>query len=395
MNEKKKIYFINIIFLGESGVGKSSIINRLLGLEFNMNIPSTVSNILHLFKNYKISNEEEDDSEISIRIWDTAGQERYQSLCTNYINLADIIVFVRDNQQEKFENWFKFVENKIDIRSKKIFYLLNKTDLISDEEKYKIYHELHELNRKNKHNAIVQLVSSKSSEGIFNLKSLIDDKSQEIIRNELQKHNYKINIIVCGNSYVGKSCLIERIINNNFDEKISATLIYTTKNKFKYDFKNNFSIFYTYYDTAGKENHFAGWSNILEKVDIIIFVSDKDDLQLKFLSIIKEKIVLSDKKVIFCINKNDLLSGVEKAQIIKNFEEINFKDLKLKDKPLFLVSAKTSDGIENLIKKINEYSNEIIEEKKNKLENQNTEILNLRNSFVLEPKTKKKFLCCK
>ena len=52
MNEKKKIYFINIIFLGESGVGKSSIINRLLGLEFNMNIPSTVSNyifIIHKF----------------------------------------------------------------------------------------------------------------------------------------------------------------------------------------------------------------------------------------------------------------------------------------------------------------------------------------------------------
>ena len=71
--------------------------------EFNMNIQSTVSSpILHLFKNYKISNEEEDDSEISIRIWDTAGQERYQSLCTNYIKKADIIVFVRDNQQEKF-----------------------------------------------------------------------------------------------------------------------------------------------------------------------------------------------------------------------------------------------------------------------------------------------------
>ena len=399
MNEKKKIYFINIIFLGESGVGKSSIINRLLGLEFNMNIQSTVSHpILHLFKNYKISKEEEeeDDSEISIRIWDTAGQERYQSLCTNYIKKADIIVFVRDNQLEKFENWFKFVENEIDIRSKKIFYLLNKTDLISDEKKYKIYHELHELNRKNKHNAIVQLVSSKSSEGIFNLKSLIDDKSQEIIRNELKKHNYKINIIVCGNSNVGKSCLIERIINNNFEEnKLTATVLCTIKNKFKYDFKNNFSIFYTYYDTTGDEKHFGGWSNILEEVDIIIFVNDKDNLQLNFLSIIKEKIVLSDKKVIFCINKNDLLSGVEKAQIIKNFKEINFKDLKLKDKPLFLVSAKTSDGIENLIKKINEYSNEIIEEKKNKLENQNTEILNLRNSFILEPKTKKKFLCCK
>ena len=122
MNEKKKIYFINIIFLGESGVGKSSIINRLLGLEFNMNIPTTVSNpILHLFKNYKISNEEEDDSEISIRIWDTAGQERYQSLCTNYIKKADIIVFVRDNQKKNFENWFKFVKMKLILDLKKYF----------------------------------------------------------------------------------------------------------------------------------------------------------------------------------------------------------------------------------------------------------------------------------
>jgi len=35
MNEEKKLYKINAVFLGESGVGKTSIIRRLLGKEFD------------------------------------------------------------------------------------------------------------------------------------------------------------------------------------------------------------------------------------------------------------------------------------------------------------------------------------------------------------------------
>ena len=63
------------MFLGESGVGKTSIINRLLGHEFDKDVQSIVGVSSHLFPNIKSINEEEDNSEIEIQIWDTAGQE--------------------------------------------------------------------------------------------------------------------------------------------------------------------------------------------------------------------------------------------------------------------------------------------------------------------------------
>ena len=80
MAEKKKLYKVNAVFLGESGVGKTSIINRLLGQEFDIDVQSTVGVKAHLFPNIKFINEEEDNSEIEIQIWDTAGQEQYFSV---------------------------------------------------------------------------------------------------------------------------------------------------------------------------------------------------------------------------------------------------------------------------------------------------------------------------
>ena len=68
---------------------------------------------------------------------DTAVQERYHSTRKGVIQKADIIIFVRDNIKENFDYWFQFVEDIIDINSKKVIYCLNKTDLISEEEKKK------------------------------------------------------------------------------------------------------------------------------------------------------------------------------------------------------------------------------------------------------------------
>ena len=121
MTEKTKLYKVNAVFLGESSVGKTSIIRRLLGEEFDENVVSTVGVSSNLIPNIKFINEEEDNSEIEIQIWDTAGQEQYRSLSKIIIQRADIIVFVRDNVINNLEYWFDFVENIIDIEAKKVF----------------------------------------------------------------------------------------------------------------------------------------------------------------------------------------------------------------------------------------------------------------------------------
>ena len=121
MTEKTKLYKVNAVFLGESSVGKTSIIRRLLGEEFDENVVSRVGVSPNLIPNIKFINEEEDNSEIEIQIWDTAGQEQYRSLSKIIIQRADIIVFVRDNVINNLEYWFDFVENIIDIEAKKVF----------------------------------------------------------------------------------------------------------------------------------------------------------------------------------------------------------------------------------------------------------------------------------
>jgi len=141
-NDISKKYSVNCIFLGESGVGKTSIIRRLLEEGFDDNIQSTNGINFKFFQQIDFENKEEDDSKISINIWDTAGQEKYQSCIKGIIHRADIIVFVRDKERENFEYWFKFVEELIDINLIKVFYCLNKTDLMTNEEKKKIMKEL-------------------------------------------------------------------------------------------------------------------------------------------------------------------------------------------------------------------------------------------------------------
>ena len=169
-----KIYPVNVAFIGESGVGKTSIINRLQGKKFEPNILSTVQPYVSTFT---FSNEENiPNSEIKINLWDTMGQERFSSLFSNPIKRANIIIFVRDDKDKNFERekgWIKFVKNLVDLE-KIVIYCLNKTDLISEEKKEIIYEKFGK--EASKINAFPQFISSKTSDGFYNLKSLIKKK---------------------------------------------------------------------------------------------------------------------------------------------------------------------------------------------------------------------------
>ena len=364
-----KIYNVNCILLGQSGVGKTSIIRRLLGKEFNTVMASTIGIEPNFFQQIKFENEDEDDSKISINIWDTAGQEKYHSCVKGVVRRADIIIFVRDNDQENFEFWFNFVEELIDINLTKIFYCLNKTDLMSDGEMEKFMSELKKISKMKKHHATIQCVSSKTSEGIYNLKNLLEEKSQDIVSNKIQRQKYTMKIILIGPCSTGKSSLVERIINDSFSEKILPTVSFGVKYA-KVDLKNHSSINYQYYDTSGHEKLVSNWIHLLDNVDIIIFVNDKDKISVNT-SIVEQRILLCEKKVICCINKSDLISDAEKKKVLNNFK---LKNKTLDGQQIFLVSAKTSEGIEELKNKIKEYSlnitNKIIEKKSYQLETQ-------------------------
>jgi len=104
MAQQKKI-LLKIIVLGESGVGKTSLLIRYVENRFTFNTKSTIG------ANFLTKRMEIDDKVATCQIWDTAGQERFQGLGTAFYRGSDGVIFVFDvtNRKsfEELEQWKK------------------------------------------------------------------------------------------------------------------------------------------------------------------------------------------------------------------------------------------------------------------------------------------------
>lgn len=99
---KKDVSF-KLIVLGESRVGKTSLMLRYVNNEFDDNQKSTVD-ASNLEKKVKI-----DDTNVKIFIWDTAGQEEYHALNNVYYRDASAAILVYDitdrDSFDKVQTW--------------------------------------------------------------------------------------------------------------------------------------------------------------------------------------------------------------------------------------------------------------------------------------------------
>jgi small GTP-binding protein len=126
------IYQLKIILVGDSGVGKTSLVNRYMGYDFQQNLKSTV-NVDFKIKSISVSTE----VGAELTIWDTCGQERFRSMTRNYFADAQGIVLVYDvGEMNSFDNldvWLEaikdnskkdpaiiLVANKIDLEERKV-----------------------------------------------------------------------------------------------------------------------------------------------------------------------------------------------------------------------------------------------------------------------------------
>ena len=128
MSKNIKIDY-KIITLGESGVGKSSIIKRFIYNKFEDNALSTIG-IDFSFKEIILEN----NVTIKLKIMDTSGQEKFRSLSKSYYKNADgvFFVFALNNMDsfKKVEEWIKtFNENYISNQDIPKFLVGNKNDL--------------------------------------------------------------------------------------------------------------------------------------------------------------------------------------------------------------------------------------------------------------------------
>ena len=123
---------IKTVLIGDSGVGKTSIIKQFSNDEFD---PECVSSIGGQYNSKKMTI---NDKEIKLDLWDTAGQDRYRSLAKIFYQDAKIIVFVYDITSIKsFEGiknyWYKQIQSNSDKEA--ILALAgNKSDLYINEE---------------------------------------------------------------------------------------------------------------------------------------------------------------------------------------------------------------------------------------------------------------------
>ncbi|KAI0981003.1 hypothetical protein GJ496_008257 [Pomphorhynchus laevis] len=116
-----------IIFIGDSGVGKTSLIRTFCDLKFDPNYKSTIGidfNIkIHFNNGFKTT----------VQLWDTAGQERFRSLSKQYYRKADGIIIVYDVMSEEsfthVRSWLVDAQHNSDYESVPIMLIANKCDL--------------------------------------------------------------------------------------------------------------------------------------------------------------------------------------------------------------------------------------------------------------------------
>lgn len=103
---------VKIVLLGESSVGKSSLLERLQNNTFNANKSSTIG---AAFVSKKVIRD--DSSLVNLQIWDTAGQERFHNLTPLYYRNSNIALIVFDLSSEvsfhKAEYWINELQGYI------------------------------------------------------------------------------------------------------------------------------------------------------------------------------------------------------------------------------------------------------------------------------------------
>jgi len=89
-----------VVLVGDSGVGKTCIIQRYVKNDFSESTESTIASTY----SYKVLDIKKYNQKISLDIWDTAGQELYRALAKNFYLNASIGILVYDiRRKESFD----------------------------------------------------------------------------------------------------------------------------------------------------------------------------------------------------------------------------------------------------------------------------------------------------
>ena len=382
MSNNNDLLPIKIILLGDTGVGKSSIIKRYIEDSFEENLSSTIgSNFLEKIEKIK-------GQKVRLEVWDTAGQEEFRSVTKLFVKNSKIIILVYNvTQKLSFEGlnyWYDFIQKEL-AQNFVLGVAGNKTDLIFEDgydeeitseegkafaEKIKANFSLVSAKESGKEitNLFNQCISSylDSRDGTedtnYNIKlksdngSLSSNNKGECCMGNSKK-NLKLKMVFLGCNGVGKTSIIKSIKGNKNINNLVHTKK-TSKEEITYT-QNGQKITVQLKDTNGDDCQNEIFTKAIDKCQVIFLVFNiyKIDTLYKLEDWLK-KIDTNNNKVYLLgynninfeekIEENDYNKEVEKLTSKYNceYESITIEDI-------YKVKAIIIDNITSYLKKIN------------------------------------------
>ena len=129
MTEENYDYIFKVLLLGNSDVGKSSLLLRFVDKTWSDSFVPTIG------VDFKVKTMNIGDKTVKMQIWDTAGQERFRNVVASYFRGSNGILLIYDvTNRDSFKNldsWLEVIENNASDNVLKIL-IGNKVDLVED-----------------------------------------------------------------------------------------------------------------------------------------------------------------------------------------------------------------------------------------------------------------------
>jgi len=122
-------FHCRVVVIGDSSVGKTSILNQLIDHTFKPHEQSTIG------ANYQLFVQEINGVKVEVQIWDTAGQEKFKALGPIYFRNSQGAIAVYDStNRASFENLESWIDSFVEIvgNNSVIAIAANKCDLFTE-----------------------------------------------------------------------------------------------------------------------------------------------------------------------------------------------------------------------------------------------------------------------
>jgi len=177
-HKKKRNKDLKIIIVGNSGAGKTSLVNKYIHNKFAQTYSPTIASQFS-YKIYK-----KDDVIYRVQFWDIAGQDKNPETTGIFCqNTKGIVLCCEVNQIETRNDtikWKESIEKNINIENIPIILVENKCDLLGDDEN-KYNKDLEELNTFGENNNLSKCFRTSALNG-FNVEESFNFLIDEIIQ---------------------------------------------------------------------------------------------------------------------------------------------------------------------------------------------------------------------